>query len=172
MNVFTLNSRGWNLTFLGQFEQGQKCFKKALQIQPNLVVVLNGYAFSLMMIGEYQKAQDLLDRSRTYLSSKITWFFRPVQALNFAYLGKKEKALKMNDGAGVHIVLKDYSRALDELEKIDTTAGPMSKTFHTYLALKNLPLFDPLRENPRFRSLLKKEEAKYLVNREKYIMIP
>jgi len=73
----------------------------------------------------------------------------------------------MHDWAGVHIALKDYAGAVEKLEK-DTTTGTIFMSVYTYLALENLPLYDPLRQNPRFQKILADAKEIYEKRLRKY----
>jgi len=129
--------------------------------------------------GDKVRAQAYLDSARVYLETaqhvKSTDNAQAVMgyALTLAGLGRNEEAVRYSDQAVemlplerdaiagsellasqmiLHIILKDFDRAIRELEYLLSIPATMTPTI-----LRIHPGFDPLRDNPRFKRLVEQK---------------
>ncbi len=139
--------------------------------------------------GEPARAHPLFEAARSAMESEVRDFpldaFRHAQlGLLYAYLGRKEDALREGRravellpeskdayfGSNVSAFLAlTYARsgepdqALELIERLLATAGPVALIFEASITLQELRLrwqWDPLRGNPRFQKLLQGPEPK------------
>ena len=127
------------------------------------------------LLGEEKPAREEFESLRTYYEEKIeevpeTGKFHSALGRVYAYLGLKEKAIKegkkgiflqpvSKDGwwgpirvyelAVIYNLTGEHELAIDKLEYLLSTPS-----FYTKWDLKLNPLFDPLRDNPRFQKLV------------------
>jgi len=165
--IYSINHMGWHSLAAGNVDQATAYFEKALKLQSEFVPSLNGYAFTLLLKNEIQAAQEILDRARVLLG-KVDFHFNRIQALAYACMGRKEAALKMSKSAIVYVALGEYEKALTFLEQIRNTAPLATTLFYSYPGLKNLPIYDPIREHPRFKDVVEKRRQHYNRLVEKY----
>ena len=157
--------RGNVYTFVGEFEKAEQDFKKGLGVDPNYLRILNVYMDLLFQLKQYDEAESLSKRidsinPERYRMRKIKLAVargehEPVleyiksapenraKIRYYALLGMKEEALK-----------------LTSLIKTD-----MEKNFasirNSYLRYENEPAYDILRDDVRFKDLLKILKRKY-----------
>ncbi|MEO7166974.1 MAG: tetratricopeptide repeat protein, partial [Chthoniobacterales bacterium] len=139
--------------------------------------------------GEVARAQPLFEAGRTAMESEVRDFpldaFRHAQlGLLYAYLGRKEDALREGRravellpeskdayfGSDVSAYLAliyarsgEPDQALELIERLLVTAGPVTRVFEPSITFQELRLrwqWDPLRGNPRFQKLLAGPEPK------------
>ena len=78
------------------------------------------------------------------------------KALLYAVKGEREKALSAAKVAEIYSVLGMKDEAIQYInERLDQ---PLA---YPYLSLMNLPVYDNLRDDPRFKEIIKKKKKKY-----------
>ena len=113
----------------GMYEPALAEFEKAKALSPDTPYILAGLGHCYGVMGHRREAQEVLQELKV-LSKR-----RPVGSLNFAL---------------VHLGLGDKEQALDHLEKA------LAERDGWLRYLNADPIYDPLRSEPRFQSLLQK----------------
>jgi len=145
-------------------------FARVYQLQPDYVYNLSVYAFALTLKRQYGKADSLLQRAEKKPAGGFDSVLKFSRAFYFAALGKKEKALALNRWPGVLAELGMKDAAISAMTRI-TANQEDGYLWMNYLPLKNFQIYDSLRDDARFRAILKKEKRKYEERINKYSLI-
>ena len=131
------------------------------------------------LLGNWQLARAYYDSTRSILASKIRerpddGRYRSVLGIAYAGLGRKEDAIRegelavellpmgkdawrgafrVEDLARIYAMVGEYDAAIDQLESLLAVPSPMAVPW-----LRIHPVWNPLRDNPRFQALLAKYE--------------
>jgi hypothetical protein len=119
------------------------------------------------MKNKIQDAQQILDLARPLLG-KVDFHFNRIQALAHAYMGRKEEALERSKEGMVYAVLGEHDKALALLEQLPDSAPLATTLFFSYPGLKNLPVWDSIRNHPRFKTVVEKRQHHYNRLAQKY----
>ncbi|MFQ5637740.1 MAG: protein kinase [bacterium] len=164
LGFHTLANRGWGYLLIGDIEPALQDFKEAHRIQPDLVPNLTGYAFALIIKQQYQQADDFLGLAESLPPGMAAPFLARTRALYFAAIGEKDKALSVSKWGGALAVLGMKEEALDLIDDDAQTENFLA----TYLPLVGLPIYDSLREEPRFQEIVRREKEKYESRIQRY----
>jgi Tfp pilus assembly protein PilF len=161
--------RGNAYMVIGDYAAAEADIKKALQIEPQHVVGLNLLAQLSIMKKDYDAAEAYLSQCETinpnYRDYNIT------KAWLFAAKGDKEKALAAHEDDIVYLLLGLNNEAFKQLNILiekDWSGTQALYRHDSYLALKNMPFYDGIRNDPRFMEILEKEKKKYETELQKY----
>ena len=160
-------SMGSTYYFTNRYEEGIAKMTDFLRIDPTDNFLLWALAYCYAGNGEYQKAIETLDK-RT-IGKSTNWIY----GYCYSKLGKKEDAQRIlkwhldKKAAGGHVpdfmmsvqyaALGDIENALDYIEKSYEVEG--ENWF--VLGFQIDPMLDPLRNQPRFKTLMKRLRTDY-----------
>jgi serine/threonine protein kinase len=159
----------------GEFERADNYFKRALDVFPDNVSILTRYANLLIFIKNYEEADKRLMRAEQIEPDNQG--IKLCRALLFAARGKKEKALQLSEKAvsyhpmmtSIYSLLAMKDEAIDNINKgIEEGFKNMRDYLYSYLFLKSNPCYDNLRDDPRFKEIIKRENKRYIENSKKY----
>jgi hypothetical protein len=88
--------------------------------------------------------------------------------LYLAGTGERDRALEADRNGVVLTLLGMKDEALDAIEAAIKDNVGISRAFYSYLPLTKLDVYDSLRDDPRFREIVKKEKEKYEEKLKKY----
>ena len=161
--------------FSGEFEKAENPLKKALEIEPDDFGLHLYYSRLLIMMAEYDEAARELDKAE-----KISPDMPVIQyqrAWILAVKGEKDKALRFIRGRAPHYyevtciysLLRMKEEAIKYIkEGIELGLKEIGEYMYTYLLLISNPCFDSLRDDLRFKEIVKQQKKKYEEMLEKY----
>jgi adenylate cyclase len=153
---------GTHLFWLGRYEEAIHQFAKALELDPNFFMARWGLSRAYLQLGRHEEAMGELQ----YPGTDYLGFFRPA-LLGYAYgvTGQDAEArlvladlrerreqgeyVAPTEFAVIHLGLGELNAALDWLEHHEADRGAR-------IFLKLDPIFEPLRTERRFQSLLRR----------------
>jgi len=159
---FSLGNRALFYINFGEFEKAKKDLLHCLENGQSAPMFIRELALIHILLKEFDEADKLLTKIEKELSKNfdLGW----CRALYYASRGQKDLALSTQKNAAVFALLgkkKDaIARMQDELKTIWWR--------YSYPALVNLPLYDNLRDEPEFQSLVENQKSLYEQNRQKY----
>ena len=122
-----------------------------------------------VLSGQFDEAEDLLARIKQinpdYARNKV------IAAWLYAVKGEGKKALATHEDDIVYIPLGMKDEAIQQLSTQHENGWPLGFTgprHGNYLSLKNLTIYDSLRDDPRFIDVLEKERQRYEELLQKY----
>jgi TolB-like protein/Tfp pilus assembly protein PilF len=139
---------------LGEFKKSEEALKKALLIEPEDVNALQTWVTLQLESGDLTEAEQAIQRIKDISPETDT---RWSEANLFGLKGDKEKALSQGNQWFAYLALGMKKEALDRME-----------SGFNYLHLKNSPVFNPLRQEPRFAAILEKTRLVYEERLRKY----
>jgi len=169
-SIFTFSNRGSSWLLIGEVDRALKDFALVYQLQPDYVYNLSVYALALTLKQQYGKADSLLRRAEKQPPGAFDAVLKFSRAIYFAALGKKEKALVLSRWPGILAELGMKDAAISAIARM-TSSQEDGYLWLNYLPLKNLRIYDSLRDDPRFLVILKKEQKKYEVRFKKYSLV-
>ena len=161
-----------SLWHLGQFDTLKVQLKKGLDFhKDNYRINLVYWSFLLLVDRDLTKAKkvsDLLNQKDSLRGMDNTSrLFR--EAINLAAEGKREEALKKSNYWSVYAILGMREEAISKLDLELREFDPLIKNyFYGYLPLKNMAIFDNIREEPQFQEWLKEAKIEYDQRIKKY----
>ncbi|MGB8951653.1 MAG: protein kinase [Candidatus Aminicenantales bacterium] len=163
--------------YAGEFERAASLLKEALEIEPNDVDLCLFYARQLIMMRKYGDAEKEIERAEALepQNENISYIW----ALIYAVKGEKEKALAIVKDIDpifyTHLLSSIYSllgmkeEALRNIQEAIQNGFHKLKTYpYSYLILIKNQSYDNLRSDPRFKKMVKEEEAKYRQKKRTY----
>ena len=161
--------RGTSYQVIGQFEKATLDYQRALEIEPEHLIALNSLAEQAILMNRFDEASEFLARCEKinpdYLRNRIS------AAWLRAAEGEKAEALSKHEDEIVYILLGMKEQAIRQLYKQHEQGWPLGFTGPrkgNYLSLKNLSIYDSLRDDPRFIEVLEKEKKRYEEYLRKY----
>jgi len=141
-----------------RLEESLLQFEVAISISPTTAFVHGDLAFTHMLLGNYPEAREAAIESGRLRGISVTAELATIDALENPELTDKAIAeiarSNLPDavwGKAIHYAaLGEYELALENLELGFETGDPWS------VRISSMVVFDPLRENPRFQTLLAK----------------
>ncbi|MGD8537783.1 MAG: protein kinase [Candidatus Aminicenantes bacterium] len=165
---FALSNRGYIRMLLGDFDKALVDMEKSYQVQPAFVWGLSNYALGLVLKGYYKKAEEILDLAESIPPGFAAEILPMTRAIYYAALGERHKALAASRKGAVLAVLGMNEEAVDTIDEYTRSEKGEYVGFYSYLSLLNLPLYDSLRDEPRFQEILGREKSKYEKNLIEY----
>ncbi len=154
---------GRNYYFAGKYDLAEKQFRKVIVLNPKFPLTKPVLAFVLLAQKKYGEAIDLIKQIPKSGRNRTDLYQGPLLSYAYAVSGdfpraKKELDKILTDNpstphtfmAHPYIALKDYDHALSELEKAHA-----DKEIYMYF-LKVEPIYGMLKNEPRFKALLRK----------------
>jgi TolB-like protein/Tfp pilus assembly protein PilF len=162
---------------IGEYEKAIDLLKEALEFEPDDASLRLFYARQLIMMKKYDEAKEEIARVEEFNPDKPGIQYS--RAYIFALKGEKEKALAiikdLNPYYLTHLISSVYSILGMKDEAIENIQEVIDKGFYklqTYpysyhVLIKNY-FYDNLRDDPRFKEIVKKEKKKYQEKLKKY----
>jgi len=160
---------------IGEFDEVEDFVNKALDIEEDDHSFYIVHAEALIMIKEYEEAGEKIALAEKLNPESLT--IRYYRAWIAAAKGEKEKALTLIEGreryadyvASIYSLLGMKDEAIEIIKKgIDIGFRERKEYLYTYLALKNNPYYEILRDDPRFKEIVESEKKKYDERLERY----
>ena len=162
---------------IGEFDEAALHLKKALEFEPDDAVLRLYYARQLIMMKEYERAEEEIKKAENLDPNEPD--IRYTRALIYAIEGKKEEALAIIEGKNPYYFTSLFSKVYSLLgmkdEAIENISIAIDRGFYevqtflqTYLVLRNDHYLDSLRDDPRFKEIVKKQKKKYEEYLKKY----
>jgi len=161
LHFFALSNRGYVRMLLGDLDRASQDMEKSYQIQPAFVWNLSNYAIVLIMKGYYKKAEEILELAESMPPGFAEDILPISKALYLVAVGERDKALTVSRKGPVLAALGMKDEALDYIDEYTQSEKGEYVGFYSYLSLMNLPLYDSIRDEPRFRDIISREKTKY-----------
>jgi serine/threonine protein kinase len=168
LHFFALSNRGYVRMLLGDLDLAFQDMGKSYQIQPAFVWNLSNYALALVMHGYYKKAKEILELAESMPSGFAADILPISKALYLVAVGERDKALTVCRKGPVLAALGMNGEALEYIDEYTQSEKGEYVGFYSYLSLMNLPLYDSIRDEPRFREIISREKTKYEKSLKKY----
>jgi tetratricopeptide (TPR) repeat protein len=156
--------RGHINMFAGKFEQAEIDFKRALALEPEDVYSLFNYAHLLLALKRYDDVREIAVKLENHFYGKI------LKATLYAVEGEKEKALSIEirgyNNTRIYLLLEMKDKSLQSI--INITENSLKRKTSYYTGLTNWPIYDFLRDDPRFQEILARHKQVYDENLQKY----
>jgi TolB-like protein len=158
--------------YTGDLEKSEFYVKRGRELYPHKVIFFCDYAYLLIMKKEFDEAEKILEEAEQIDpdSTEIIYDDRLrlqnipyYKALLFASRGEKDKALALSQHQYVYALLGMKDEALRIME--DKASKGVK---FLYLVLLNNPLYDNLRNDPRFEKIVQDSKLRYEENVKKY----
>jgi tetratricopeptide (TPR) repeat protein len=146
---------------MGRFQKAKSDLQKALQLEQNDPRFLFYYTWLLFLMEEYDEAENLCSKyNQLYPNTSENRFLR---AVLYAKNGEKKKALALdlppNQKSMIFLYLKMDEEAIRDLKNSSKQIKKSKRS--NYLSLKNRPIYNFLRADPRFQEILIKHKEVY-----------
>jgi serine/threonine protein kinase/Tfp pilus assembly protein PilF len=151
------------LQMTGDFAGAEKLLLRIIHLVPDDAEALTGYAQLLIKTGRAEAAFSILERAEK--ATPIEPLVQNVRALYWAARGDRKRALQSmpEPKTTVYAMLGMKEEALALMER-EIAAGKI----YLYLDLLHSPLYDKLREEPRFRTILRQQQLVHEERMRKY----
>jgi len=148
----------------GEFEKAALYFEKYFELAP-VVLMFPGRPIALYIkTRKYKKVEELI--ARTEKIQPDYWGIPYGKALLLAAKGEKDKALALYKNSEVYSLLEMKDEAIKHLNEEIRKSVPYPYIF--YLDLLNSPFYEKVRDDPRFKEIVKKEKKLYEEYLKKY----
>ena len=146
------------LMHLGRFEEAKAQLQKLAEIGTSLEGMYRTGAGLAILTKKYDQADSLIAKAERINPRLVAEY----KAWLFAVRGEKEKALALSKEPESYALLG----MKDEAIRLLMTRSPQAA--NSYLFLLHSPVYDKLRDDPRFTALVEQEKKKYEENLRKY----
>jgi len=162
---------------IGEFERATELLKEALEFEPDDASLRLFYARQLIMMKKYDEAKEEIARVEKLYPDKLD--IQYLRAYIFAVKGEKEKALAIIKDLDpyylTHLISSVYSilgmkdKAIENIQEVIEKGFYELQTYpYSYRVLTKNYFYDNLRDDPRFKEIVKKEKKKYQEKLKKY----
>jgi len=162
---------------IGEFERASKLLKEALDFEPDDTFLRLFYARQFIMMKKYDKAKEEIARVEKLDPEKLD--IQYLRAYIFAVKGEKEKALAIIKDldpyyftyliSSVYAILGMKDEAIENIQKVIEKGFYELQTYpYSYHVLIKNYFYDNLRDDPRFKEIVKKEKKKNKEKLKKY----
>jgi len=162
---------------IGEFERATEVLKKALEFEPDDANLRLFYARQLIMMKKYDEAKEEIARVEKLDPDKLD--IQYPRAYIFAVKGEKEKSLAIIKDldpyyftyliSSVYSILEMKDEAIQNIQEVIETGFYKLQTYpYSYHVLTKNHFYDNLRDDPRFKEIVKKEKKKYQEKLKKY----
>jgi tetratricopeptide (TPR) repeat protein len=156
--------RGHINMYAGNFEEAEKDFNKAFTIDPKDVLSLDNYEYLLLALKRYDEVKEIAAQYQ-----KNTLNGRYYEAVSHAVNGDKEKALNIDLGnhykRKIYLLLEMKDESVQLLYDWDNVLI-WERSYYT--GLTNWPMYDFLRDDPRFQEIVARHKQVHDKNLRKY----
>jgi len=161
LSAIVAHVKGWILMWAGRTEEAVAQFQAARALDPQMIPVLNNLETTYLIRGEYAQAR-LLSAELSHMvvpgfdyaldQALIDGLEHPEQTAQAVQLVLQSPLFfdGAMDRAEFLALLGEYELAMDNLEKAFAEGDPYA------VHINRMSVYDPLRDNPRFRALLAK----------------
>ena len=136
----------------GELDKAEMSIGKTHEVEPDSIWAVLDKSLLLIKRGKYDEAEELLKEAEK-LQPRFS-MIPHYKSLMLAAKGEKDKALAIRKNAAVYALLGMKDEAIQYIE------DEMKKDYEhhdcSYLSLLNNPFYDSLREDTRFKEILKK----------------
>ena len=166
--------------YLGDYVNAARRITEALALEPDTPLLHLYHARLLISMNRLDEADAALRRAEdlSKLNSEVLRGIRTRRALILALRGEREAALSAIRGetqpyryemTNIYIVLGMKDEAVRFIKQGNDEGFELVKDYlYPYPYLLTNPFFDPLREDPRFRDILRKEKKAFDAKSAKY----
>ena len=162
---------------IGEFERATELLKEALEFEPDDASLHLFYARQLIMMKKYDEAEEKIARIENLYPDKLGIQYS--RAYIFAAKGEKEKALAIIKDldpyyltyliSSVYSILGMKDEAIENIQEVIEKGFYELQTYpYSYHVLIKNYFYDNLRDDPRFKEIVKKEKKKYREKLKKY----
>jgi len=160
---------------IGKFDEAVGLIKKALEIEPDNFSLHLNHARQLIMMKKYDEAEkEVAEAEKLKPNDPLV---RHHRAWVLAAKGEKEMALTLikdrpsfrYDATSIYSILGMKDQAIVNIEEgIKKGFDEIGDYMYSYPFLINNPCYDNLRDDSRFKGILKREKKKYEGKLKKY----
>ena len=148
----------------GNFDKAALYFEKYFEIAPVVLIFPGRYIALNIKMEKFDVVEELIARTK---ENHPDYALLPYcEALLFAAKGEKEKALALYQNSEIYSLLGMKDEAIQHLN--EEIRGRKKFPHIYYFHLLNNPLFDNLRGDSRFKSIVKREKKLYEEDLKKY----
>ena len=157
------------LWYIGEYEKGAEILNKALELNDSYAIFYLELAKHLIMLRKFDEAEKAIEGFEQLFPTSAEIDHH--RALLLASKQEKSKALELIRGSDkpyiycitcVYALLGMKDEAIENIQLgIEVGFQEIQHYLYSYLVLKQNPCFDSLRDDPRFKEILKKEREVY-----------
>ncbi len=145
------------LIYSGKFREAEIKIKEALEIEPGNLWSFQDYSLLYMMLKKTDKAEDYLKRAvKINPGSPGNQFY---QALLSGLKGEKKKALSLRKNGIIYSLLGMKEEAIKYIQEVVQKGNEHFQ--YSYLPLVHSTFYDGLRDDARFKDIVKQQKLKY-----------
>ncbi len=165
LNSFYLFNYEKTSSFLGRFNEAEKYCKKFLEINPHHVLGRWSLIWIKFSTGKIDEAEAIFkEHKRLFPDFDLN---NEAEARLLAYRGEKKKALALDSSsAEIYLILNMKEEAIRKLGERIQKSGNANRSL--YLNLIHEPLFDGIRQEPRFIEIVNRQKKIYEELLKKY----
>ena len=161
--------------YLGKFDEAVNLIKKALEIEPdNLGLHLN-YTRQLIMMKKYDEAEielavaEQLEPNNPRIRHHRAWILAAKGEKERALTLIKDKASFHYDATSIYSLLGMKDESINNIEEgINIGFEKTGDYMYSYPSLINNPCYDNLRDDPRFKEIVRRQKKEYDKKLKKY----
>jgi non-specific serine/threonine protein kinase len=145
------------LIYLKEFRKAENSIEKAMEVEPDNFWSLVDKCLLFIMKEKIDEAEELLGRVE-----KINPGYASIphyKSIIFAVKGDKKRALALKKNGPIYSLLGMKDKAIKYIE--DQAKKEYEHYQYSYLLLKNSPFYDNLRDDSRFKEIMRKQKQKY-----------
>jgi len=145
------------LIYLKEFKKAENSIEKAMEVEPDNFWSLVDKCLLYIMKEKIEKAEKLLGRvEKINPGYSIIPYYK---SIIFAVKGDKNRALALKKNGLIYSLLSMKDKAIKYIE--DQVNKDYEHYQYSYLLLKNSPFYDNLRDDARFKEIIRKQKQKY-----------
>jgi len=148
----------------GEFDKAALFFEKYFELAPVVLIFPGRYIALNIKMDRFDVVEELI--ARTEKSHPDYSLLSYCKALLFAAKGEKDKALALHKNSEVYSLLSMKDEAIEHLNQ--EIRSKVSFPHIYYYHLLNNPLYDNMREDSRFKKIVKREKKLYEQHLKKY----
>ncbi len=142
---------------IGELEKAEISIGKAYEVEPESIWIILDKSLLLIKMKKYNEAEESIAKAER-LHPRIS-NIQTFKSLVLAAKGEKDKALAIRKNGAVYSLLGMKEEAIQYIE--NESKKDYEHHDCSYISLLNSPFYDSLRDDPRFREILKKAKQKY-----------
>ena len=149
---------------IGESEKAASYFEKYFELAPVVLIFPGRYISLNIKMNRLDTVEELI--ARTEKSHPDYSLLPYCKALLLAAKGEKEEALALHKNSEVYAILNMKDEAMEHLDK--EIRGKVRIPYIYYFYLLNNPFYDNLRDDSRFKKMVKREKKLYDAELKKY----